>query len=219
MTKIDQIVCRYCSTINPIDVPSCIACGAPIHQETQRTAEQPAPMVIDLRDGILKNREVQNLVDEVDDVYFTIMKTYSIAWRTAGEAAAIAITSLIIGITAGSADLSFWGVLGSVLVGIAVGMTRKRFLLALFSAPAGTMLGLFCGALFWVRGYSGVIVFVEIGFAVLGAVLGGSRNQGGKDRNWWEKSRPFLGAAGGFLFGLLGVIIGIGLRKLSLLNL
>ena len=60
-----------------------------------------------------------------------------------------------------------------------------------------------------------MIVVSEIGFAVLGAVLGGSRHQSGAELNWWEKSRPFLGAGGGFIFGLLGVIIGIGIRKLS----
>ena len=214
MTSTNQVVCEYCSTINAMDVPTCMACGGPIHYETQTTPEKPAPIVINLKDGILKNKDLKDVVDSADDVYFTIMKTYSIAWRTAGEAIAIIITSLIIGITAGSAGQGTWGVLGAVLVGIAVGLTRKRFLLALISAPTGAMLGLIFGALFWIWGKIGVIVFIEIGFAVLGAVLGGSRHQGGKALNWWEKSRPFLGAGGGFIFGLFGVIIGIGLRKL-----
>jgi len=219
MTPTDQVVCEYCSTINTSDIGACIACGAPLPEETQQIPEIPSPMVIDLSEGILKNKDVKELVDEVDDVYFTIMKTYSIAWRTAGEAIAIIVSSLIIGITAGSAGMGPWGMLGAVLVGITVGLTRKKFLLALISAPAGTLLGLLSGAFFWTRGYSGVIVFAEIVFGVLGAVLGGSRHQGGKALNWWEKTRPFLGGAGGFAFGLLGVVIGIGIRKLPLLGL
>ncbi len=52
-------------------------------------------------------------------------------------------------------------------------------------------------------------------FSVVGAVLGGRRRADFKYRNWWEKARPLLGGVGGILFGILGILLGLGIAKLK----
>ena len=114
----------------------------------------------------------------------------------------------------GATGLIFPGVLAAILVGLAVGFTRKQFFIVLVSAPAGLLIGLSLGALSWVLG-SGPQVMVYTGMlcAVIGAVAGGRRRLPFKQRNCWEKARPLLGAMGGFAFGILGALLGWGIRE------
>ena len=69
------------------------------------------------------------------------------------------------------------------------------------------------GVLIWALG-SGpqVMVYTGLLFAVIGAVIGGRRSLPFEHRNCWEKTRPLLGAAGGFAFGILGALLGWGIR-------
>jgi hypothetical protein len=96
---------------------------------------------------------------------------------------------------------------------MAVGLTRKQFYIVLISAPAGLLLGLGLGAAIWfLGGGPQVMVYTGLVFAIIGAILGGRRSLSFRHRNCWEKSRPFLGALGGFVFGLLGSLLGWGIR-------
>ena len=69
-----------------------------------------------------------------------------------GEVISIAVTGFILGFVGGATGVIFPGVLGAILVGLAVGFTRKQFYIVLISAPAGLLLGLGLGALTWVLG-------------------------------------------------------------------
>jgi hypothetical protein len=157
--------------------------------------------------------DIKQITGKTDDVYFTVLKTYAIAWRTVGEAIAIALTGIILGFVGGATLVIFPGIFGATLVGLAVGFTRKQFYIVLISAPAGLLLGLALGALIWVLG-SGpqVMVYTGLLFAVFGALIGGHRSLPFKYRNCWEKARPLLGATGGLAFGILGALLGWGIR-------
>ena len=206
-----RIICEYCATSNSWEASTCIACGGPITRP--RIDLTPKITTLTTPDKLPKvsNDDIRKAGEKADEVYFTVLNTYVIAWRTLGEAIAIALTSFILGFVGGAAGAFFPGILGAFLVGLAVGFTRKQFYIVLISAPAGLLLGLGIGVALWTLG-SGpqVMVYTGLVFAILGAILGGRRNLPYRRRNCWEKSRPLLGALGGFAFGVLGTLLGWG---------
>jgi hypothetical protein len=212
MAKERRIVCEYCKTSNPRDAGACLACGGPLVRPkvdlepkvtTVQSSEEPEQ---------IQSEDIQKAAEKADDLYFMAWNTYAIAWRTVGEAIAIALTGFILGFVGGATESIFPGILGATLVGLAVGVTRKQFYIVLISAPAGLLLGLGFGAAIWfLGGVPQVMVYTGLVFAITGAFIGGRRSLPFKHRNCWEKSRPFLGALGGFVFGILGSLIGWGI--------
>lgn len=214
MSKPQRIICEYCGTGNPWEAKTCLACGGPII----RPPIDPAPSITitetPAKPEKLSEEELNKIGEKADDVYFTVLNTYAIAWRTVGEAISIALTAFMLGFVGGVTGMFFPGVLGAILVGFAVGFTRKQFYLVLISAPAGLLLGLGLGTLTWVLGGGAqILVFTGMVFAVIGAVIGGRRNPPFLRRNCWEKARPLLGALGGFVFGVVGTLIGWGIQE------
>jgi len=208
--------CDYCATNNPSGAKVCSACGAPIDKVLNKQPVKIAgtkPLRVQSEEYQLPFQEIQDAGEKAEEAYFTIMNTYSIAWRTVGEAMAIAVSGFIIGAAGGATGMSLWGVVGAVMVGIAVGMTKKNFIPVVLSAPGASILGLLLGGLFWISGNPGMMVFSVSILAFLGAILGGQRRGGYQSMNWWEKARPFLGGFGGLGFGLLGMILGILITK------
>jgi F0F1-type ATP synthase assembly protein I len=203
--------CESCSTNNPRGAQACSACGAPfdivVNEPHVKLAAAVSPR-IQRENTQFPKEEIQDAGEKVEEAYFTIIKTYSIAWRTVGEAIAIAVSGFIIGVVGGATGMSPWGVLGALIVGIAVGMTRKNFMVVVLSAPVASILGLFLGGLFWVSGYPQMMVFCVSILAILGAALGGQQRGKFQSMNWWEKARPFLGALGGLGSGLFGMGVG-----------
>jgi hypothetical protein len=211
MTKENTIPCQYCRTLNPVKVKTCIACGAPLEKP-----KLPKPKTKKLKEIPTKPEdktieEIKEIGEQVDDVYFTIMNTYAIAWRTIGEAIAIAISATIIGLAGGATEMRAVGVLGAILIGIAIGLTRKNFYIVLISAPAGAILGLIIGAIFWLFISPKIVVFIVTSLAIVGAILGGKGKRPFRSRNLWEKLRPFLGGLGGLAFGVIGMLLGWGI--------
>ena len=155
---------------------------------------------------------MRKIGEKADDAYFTVLNTYAIAWRTIGEAVAIAISGFILGFVGGATEMLFAGILFATVLGVVVGLTRKNFYLVLASAPIGALIGMAVGAIPWVLGAGPKVMIFSAGiFANIAAVVGGKRNLPFERRNWWEKARPFLGGLGGFGFGLIGTLIGWGL--------
>ena len=102
--------------------------------------------------------------------------------------------------------------MAAAAVGIAVGFTIKISYLALFSSPVGMVIGAVLGAVLYFMGAGmKVFVFTTGFFAVLAAFIGGRKSPFAQ-RNLYERLRPLIGAAGGLAFGLLGMLIGVGLR-------
>ncbi len=213
MTKTKTIVCEYCYTQNPASSKSCLACGAPI--EHLLSAQKPittAKLPVRPKPEKRPEDELRKVGEKVDKAYFTVLNTYTIAWRTVGEVIAISVAGFIIGVAGGATGMGLWGVVGAVFIGIAVGLTQKNFYIVLVSAPGGALLGLGIGAIIWIMGAPGALPFIVTVCAVLGAFIGGKRRTVFDHHNWWEKLRPFLGALGGFLFGFLGVLLGLGIQ-------
>jgi len=214
MKKVEKVICDYCSTINPRDLGSCIACGAPL--SSSNNEQSPKDKISTSSITSEKNEstiEINKVGEKIDEAYFTLMNTYAIAWRTVGEAIAIALASFIIGAAAGSTGMSGWGILGSIALGISVGITKKPFLAVLFSAPSASLIGLFAGGVIWIIGKPEILVFVVSVFSIFGALIGGKQQTKFASRNLWEKSRPFFGTLGGLFFGLLGILVGYGIAK------
>ena len=212
MSKKQNIICAYCATSNPAEANTCLACGGPL----ERPPADPTPKVTTVTTSAKPTppptEDIRKATEKADEVYFTVLNTYAIAWRTVGEAISIALIGFILGFIGGATATYFPGVLGAILVGLAVGLTRKQFYLVLISAPAGLLLGLGLGAASWILG-SGpqIMVYTGMVFAIIGAILGGRRNPPFRRRNCWEKARPLLGALGGFVFGLFGTLLGWGI--------
>jgi hypothetical protein len=212
MKETRQITCGYCKTQNPWEAKSCLACGGPLtHPEVDlETKVTLAPSSEKPKQP--QNEDIKKVTEKADELYFMAWNTYAIAWRTVGEAIAIALTGFILGFVGGATDTLFPGIVGATLVGLAIGITRKQFYIVLVSAPAGLLLGLGLGAMIWFLGSEPqVMVYTGMIFAIIGAVIGGKHSLPFRHRNCWEKARPFLGTMGGFVFGALGALIGWGI--------
>ena len=212
MNKTQKVVCDYCQTLNPWDSNTCLACGGPLtHPKIEL---EPKVTTIHTDEKIIPppTETIKDASEKADELYFTLWNTYAIAWRTLGEAISIALCGFILGFVGGATGIVFPGIFGAILVGLAVGLTRKQFYIVLISAPAGLLLGLGIGAAIWfLGGGPQVMVYTGMVFAAIGAVLGGRRSLPFGRRNCWEKSRPLLGALGGLSFGVIGAIIGWGI--------
>ena len=212
MTQTRRIVCEYCATSNPWNENTCLACGGPL---TPPKIDLK-PIVTTVNDGggtqQPKSQDLKDATEKADGIYFTVLNTYAIAWRTVGEAISIALCGMILGFLGGVTGVIFPGILGAILIGLVVGFTRKPFIIVLISAPAGLFLGLGLGILIWILGGEPqIMIYLGMVFAIIGALLGGRRNLPFRQRNCWEKTRPLLGAMGGVASGFLGVILGWGI--------
>ncbi len=220
MAKTKMQICEYCATQNLAGVRHCAACGAPITASAtpastrQHSPPRPAPKQ-NAAQVWPSEANLTQIGEKADEAYFTVMSVYAIAWRTVGEAIAIAVAAFIIGTAGGAAGMGFLGVLGAIGLGIAVGVTRKNIYFTLASAPLGTILGLLIGGVFWVMGSPFLLIFLTTGCGIAAAMIGGQPKTAFKRRNGWEKARPFLGALGGLGFGLIGLVLGLGLSGLS----
>ena len=205
-----NLICVYCHTQNPLDKHSCLACGAPLPK-----LPQPAPVVSKPKPTVSPDISLDTVRkggEEVDKLFTNAVYAYSLLWRTVAEALVITVVGLGIGVTAGATGVPFLGVMGGVLVGLAVGWAIKAAYFTLLMAPAGMVLGAVFGLVLWTVGLSRAVVLPMIGLAVVGGWLGGRRVPF-KRRNTWEKVRPFLGTLGGLGFGLIGTLIGWGLQS------
>ncbi len=211
MTHTQRTVCEYCATLNLPDKDSCVACGAPL-PKMPVPAARPVKIAGKATRANRELQEVRETADKAEVVARKALYAYSLLWRTLGEAAAIAICAFGIGLVGGAVGVPVLGVIGAVLVGLGVGVTIKIYYFALFSAPLGLVIGAVIGLVPFLLGVDVVIfVFTTTIFAFLAAVLFGYRIPY-KNRNLYEKLRPFIGAAGGLVFGLLGMLLGVGLK-------
>jgi len=204
--------CDYCGTKVPENSLFCLACGAPFtHPESDLELQKRTPS-LNLGSPEQQDAEFSKAAEQVDEAYFKIMNVYTVAWRTVGEAIAITISAFIIGMVGAVTQRIFWGIVGAAAIGIAVGLTRKNFYLTLLSAPIGTILGICISTLFFITGKEGLVVFIVSFAAILGAILGVKPPGWFGQKNVWEKARPYLGALGGLGFGILGSLLGSGIK-------
>jgi hypothetical protein len=218
-----NITCEYCATRNLAGGHRCIACGAPLPVEIiqplhvdEVESTIPAP---ELSPIPADNQPLSQQLKEGAAVVGSglgVLGIGGLILRTVAEAVAIAVAAYIIGMFAGSADITMRGPVlyllialgGGGLVGLCVGLVTKRTIFTLLSAPFGTILG----------GYLVPIIFSlntprspwQALFALAGGVLFallGSRRSTNKIFACYQRARPFLGLIGGLIFGLLGYFV------------
>ncbi len=226
MPEPDRRVCAYCKTINAAAASECLACGAPFERAGVRMARQPQPgsAQVKQRTVLMVPRAAAPAAEQPDE-FRELARTanlfgrsallaYSLVWRTLAEAFAIGLVALVLGLISGMTGTATLGLPGAVLVGIAVGRTRKRTIGTLLGAPGGAMLGLALGFGLWFFGLRSpeILVLLMSGLGILGAIAGG-RPPYAAPFAWWSRLRPWLGGLGGFGFGLLGIVIGWGLAE------
>ena len=213
----NQVVCAWCQTVNSSDQVACIACGAPI--EKPQPAPHPfplatpssAPVVHATQKTAPEIQELKQAGESLDKAYTSALNTYSLLWRTLGEIFAIALAAFLLGLLGSMAHLAFLGVLGGAGVGLAVGMVVKRFWWHLLT-PLALLFGAFLGLIPWALGAGPAgMFFSALLFTLLAVWLGRSPMAAS---GWWERLRPWLGTAGGLLFGLLGALLGLSLEGL-----
>ena len=205
--------CPYYSTINGVKATTCIACGAPIEPPKLQPTKKPRPVLAHKPEPKPRPEEqLRKIGEKTDDMYFTVLNTYAVAWRTLAEAIVIALCGFVLGLVGGATEMHWVGVLGGLVVGICVGWVRKNFYMTLASAPVGLILGLALGGIIWATGGSPQLLVIAASLLALAAALIGGRPQPPyQRRNIWEKIRPLLGGIGGLIFSIPGMLIGWGL--------
>lgn len=214
-----KVICSWCQTVNDFEAGNCLACGAPLDEPAPEQTDRPNHVAIPTGKAIPLTEEpdtedLRKAGDVAEKIYSGAIGAYSLAWRTLGEALAIGIASFILGLAGGATRQTVLGIVAGVCLGALVGATSKNFWLTILGAPLGALLGAAAWLLPWALG-AGVrgVLYTSFGLALLGALIG-QRHVGGA-KNRYEKLRPWLGAAGGFLFALLGALLGLGLDWVS----
>jgi hypothetical protein len=224
-----SLTCVYCGANNPAGTNRCKACGAPIElpivppvrvttintparnitppamaqradtsPEQIRDALDAAPINDQLKDGL-----------KAAGLGIGALGVGTFFARTASEAASIAFSAFMVGYLSGMVNNGLIALAGGLVIGLMVGLAVKRPIGALLSAPIGTILGMIAGNLLQpgVPSLPLTALLALIGGA-LAAILGSRRSSTNVVAKWYGRLRPFLGMAGGFMFAMLGYVIG-----------
>jgi hypothetical protein len=152
-----------------------------------------------------QREQIQKALNLAGDTYFWF-------WHTAAQVFAIALTGFALGVIGGATDAAWVGLAGALLVGLAVGWARKWSIIELLSAPLGLVLGTGLGILVWFWLHQDIIFVIAASLGSAALALLGSRQAPFPQRSLWQKLRPLFGLLGGLAFGLLGLLVGVGLR-------
>ncbi|MBA4385024.1 MAG: hypothetical protein C0410_09830 [Anaerolinea sp.] len=224
-----SLTCKYCGASNPPGTNRCLACGAPIDLPivppvTVTTINTPARNItppVAAQRADTTPEQIRDAFDAapINDQLKEGLKAAGMGIgalgvgtffaRTASEAVSIAFSSFLIGYFSSATGNKWLAIPGGLVIGLMVGLAVKRPLGVLISAPLGSILGLVAGFLLQ-PGLPTLPLpplLALIGGAVL-AIIGSRRNSGNVVAKWYGRFRPLLGMAGGFLFALLGFIIG-----------
>lgn len=215
------ITCEYCGREQSSEPARCISCGAPLPVpppvqtrvtmveepltvDTPATPAEPLVTADQLKEGLAAAGAVVGSLG-----------IGTIVLRVAAQGIAIAVSSFIVGLTAGGAVTGqtrylphlLTALLGGALLGVVVTLVKKRSIWTLLAAPAGTILGSLIARLLPVSGqslpFSALLALVD---GLLLAMLGGNRSRGSRIP-CLKVLQPVAGAIGGLLFGLLGFYI------------
>lgn len=218
------LTCDHCATLNPGGRATCIACGAPLVppappplRVTEIESPQPAP---EIQTPLPQSSDVDNISRQIKEGAALVGSSLgglgigTLVLRTLAEAIAIAVAAIVVGVNSGSVarnnylPLLMLALVGGGLIGLCVGSVTKRFLFSLLSAPVGALLGSVTGVLLQLNKTTFPwMALLSLAGAVLLALLGGKRAAATK-LACYQRARPWLGLAGGLLFGLIGFAAG-----------
>jgi hypothetical protein len=224
-----SLTCKYCGANNPAGTDRCVSCGAPIEipavppvtVTTINTPTRNIPSPINSQRADTTPEQINDALDAapINEQLKEGLKAAGLGAgalgvgtffaRTASEAAAIAVSTFLIGYFSAATHSAFIALTGGLVIGLMVGLAVKRPIGALVSAPLGTILGLIAGKLVQ-SNMSRLPIPALLGLVggALLAIIGSRRTSNNVVAKWYGRFRPFLGMAGGFLFALLGYVIG-----------
>ena len=214
----EKITCTFCNTLNDPAAKTCIGCGAPLEAPAPPPVIQPVqpafrPAQATSPFGSTDSQKLQDGAQQVERLYAGATSIYRTAWSITGDAIAIAIVAFILGIAGGATGMRIWGVLGAMLVGLIIGYAEQSFWMTIVASPVAALVGIGLGAIVWASGAGPKgMVFIATGLACIGALVGSRRRTAPLGCS--AAVRPLLGAAGGFLFALLGLLIGLAIHAL-----
>jgi hypothetical protein len=214
----EKITCTFCNTLNDPAAKTCIGCGAPLEAPAPQPVIQPVqpafrPAQATSPFGSTDSQKLQDGAQQVERLYAGATSIYRTAWSITGDAIAIAIVAFILGIAGGATGMRIWGVLGAMLVGLIIGYAEQSFWMTIVASPVAALVGIGLGAIVWASGAGPKgMVFIATGLACIGALVGSRRRTAPLGCS--AAVRPLLGAAGGFLFALLGLLIGLAIHAL-----
>jgi hypothetical protein len=223
------LTCRYCGATNPAGTDRCNACGAPLEipivpPVTVTTINSPARNITPPANAQRADTTPDQISDALDaapisDQLKEGLKAAGLGIgalgvgtffaRTAAESAAIAFSSFMIGYLSAGNRSALLALAGGLVIGLMVGLAVKRPLAVLISAPLGTVLGWIAGKLLQssLPELHLPALLALVGGALL-AIIGSRRSSTHIVAKWYGRLRPLLGMAGGFIFALLGYVIG-----------
>jgi hypothetical protein len=215
-----KIPCSFCNTLNDAAEKTCVGCGAPLDAPApqQVTQLQPEPQVFQPAQtsspfDSADSQRLQDGAQQVEKLYAGAASAYRTVWSVTSDAISIAIVAFALGVVGGATGMGFWGVLGAMLAGLVIGYTEQSFWVNVIAPAAGALIGIVVWGIAWAVGVGPKgMVFAATGLACLGALIGARRRT--TPLGCGAVVRPLLGAAGGFLFALLGLAFGLAIRAI-----
>ena len=221
--------CVYCGASNPAGTNRCKACGAPIEipivpPVTVTTINTPVRIItppVNTQRPDTTPEQIRDALDAapINDQLKEGLKAAGLGIgalgvgtfiaRTAAEATAIAFSSFTIGYYSGATHNGLIALAGGLVIGLMVGLAVKRPIGALLSAPLGVIIGLIAAKLLQ-PSFPALPLHALLALVVgaLAAIIGSRRGSSNTIGKWYGRFRPFLGMTGGFLFAMLGYVIG-----------
>jgi hypothetical protein len=218
-----KIACTYCNTLNDPAAKTCVGCGAPLEapapQQTYppQRIQQPfqSPPAQASRSGSsfdpTGSQRLQDGAQQVERLYAGATRAYRTAWSVTGDAIAIAVVALALGMIGGATGMGILGVAGAALVGMIIGYAEQSFWLTVIAAPVATLVGIATWAVAWAMGAGPRgMVFTATGLACIAALIGSRRRT--TPMGCGGTVRPVLGAFGGLVISLVGLLIGLAIH-------
>ncbi len=215
-----KIPCSFCNTLNDPAEKTCVGCGAPLDAPApqQVTQLQPVqqvfqPVQTSTPFDSASSQRLQDGAQQVEKLYAGAASAYRMVWSVTSDAISIAMVAFALGVVGGATGMEFWGVLGAMLAGLVIGYTEQPFWVNVITPAAGALIGIVAWGIVWAAGAGPKgMVFAATGLACLGALIGARRRA--TPLGCGAVVRPLLGAAGGFLFALLGLLFGWAIRAI-----
>ena len=213
----NRVTCEYCARFNPAEQLRCVGCGAPLPVPSPRgfsvtfADDAIAPPVEPIPAPTSATEDIKEVL-KTAGAGIGMLGVGTVLLRLAAEGFAIAVSTFIIGLNAGSSAAGLnrslpyllLALAAGAVVGLCVALVTKRVIWTLLSAPAGAIAGSMLAAAFRLDGPALPLTAIAaaVGAAIL-ALLGGKRPRGLPLR-CLGYVRPILGILGGIFFGLLG---------------
>jgi hypothetical protein len=174
-------ICEYCKTVNQPGAGTCVACGAPIPKLSSIPLTTVSVVPSDRFQNeisISTTNQNQDLVKTgqiIDRTYRQVLDLIGQGYRTISEIAAILITSFLLGLFGGFLNEGFASIFSAIVVGVTIGYVDKSYWSTLLGAPLAILCGIALGGVAWLLGVPGILIVFAITVLGIGGALLGRR--------------------------------------------